>query len=392
MFLSKFVPLQAKQALWSLRGRMKNGKPMFGRLTGGLNKRRDLTSKFCQKPWEDFDVQPNGDVYVCCKGWLRKPIGSYLESNLQEIWNSKEAQEIRKSILDGNFKYCNQDVCWPIQKGTLLDRKELPEKYQKIIKKKEVVLDRSPEHFGLLYDRSCNLSCPSCRKEVVHFKEGKEYDKAMTIHNKLSADLFAQPHDKSFRVRCTGAGDPFASPIFREFLFAFQGADFPNVVINLTTNGILFNRAHWSRMEGAHNNIGSVIVSFDAVTPETYAITRRGGNFGVLLNNFQFMNELRRDGFIKYLKMDFVVQHANYKEMPDFIRLAKSFGHVDSVGFALITNWGTYPPEEFRRHAIWRSDHPELEDFLAVLRNPIFDDPIVDLKNLAAYREAARTH
>lgn len=387
--LTQYVPLRVKQKFWSIRERVKNGKTTFGRLAESLNEHKDLRNKFCHKPWEDFDVQPDGDVYMCCKGWLEKPIGNLHQNNLWEIWNSKDAQAIRKSILDGSFRYCNQDVCWPIQKDQLLDRNELPDKYREIVDRKWTVLERPPEGFGLLYDRSCNLSCPSCRRELIYFREGPQYQKALSLHKKLMEDLFSAPHDRPFRMRCSGAGDPFASPIFRDFLFTLKGSDFPNVVINLTTNGVLFNRAYWDKMSGIHKNIGWVIVSFDAATAETYAYTRRGGNFAVLLKNFEFLNELRRDGLIKYLKMDFVVQQKNYREMPDFIRLAKRFGHVDSVGFALITNWGTYPPAEFKHHAIWRPDHPELSEFLQVLTDPMFDDPIVDLKNLVHYRELA---
>lgn len=87
--------------------------------------------------------------------------------------------------------------------------------------------------------------------------------------------------------------------------------------------------------------------------------------------------------------MDFVVQQKNYKEMVDFIRLGKKFSHIDSIGFALITNWGTYPPKEFNYHAIWKKDHPKLNDFLTILADPIFDDDLVDLKNLANYRKVA---
>lgn len=83
-----------------------------------------------------------------------------------------------------------------------------------------------------------------------------------------------------------------------------------------------------------------------------YQYTRRGGDFNKLIKNFEFINQLRAQGYIKYLSMDFVVQQKNYKEMVDFIHFGKKFGNVDSIGFALITNWGTYPPKEFNQHAI----------------------------------------
>lgn len=38
---------------------------------------------------------------------------------------------------------------------------------------------------------------------------------------------------------------------------------------------------------------------------------------------------------------------------------------------------------------MWRQDHPEFEEFLAVLRDPALADPIVQLGNVTAYRTRA---
>ena len=387
-----YVPLKVKQIVWKIHDNLKNKEAQWGRVTGGLNDRKDMEGKFCSKPWDWFDIASNGDVLVCCKGWLGKPIGNYGKGSIAQIWDSRAAQELRKSILDGSFKYCNHDVCWHIQKNDLPDKTNLTnERHQRIVHENITITRELPPRVSLIYDRSCNLSCPSCRREMIYFKEGPEYERSRALHDKLMLDLFAEPHDKHLEISCTGTGDPFASPIFREFLFRLNGADFPNTIIHLTTNGILFTPPTWERMARIHNNIGNVIVSFDAATSETYQYTRRGGDFAKLLSNFAFLNELRASGAIKFLGVDFVVQQKNFREMKDFIRLAKGFGHVDSVGFAAITNWGTYSPKEFDQHAIWKADHPELIHFLDILRDPIFDDAIVDLKNLTAYREIARS-
>lgn len=44
---------------------------------------------------------------------------------------------------------------------------------------------------------------------------------------------------------------------------------------------------------------------------------------------------------------------------------------------------------EFAVRSIWRTDHPEFPDFLAVLRDPRLADPIVDLGNISEYRRRA---
>lgn len=396
MGISKYIPKPIKQLRWRIHNYLKRNEGVgarpyankAGQLSESLGKRKDLSHKFCSKPWDWFDVVSTGSVGVCCSDWLKKPIGNCLQSNgIMEIWNSPAAQEIRESILDGSFRYCNQEACHFIQNDTLPDKQNINDKrLRRILDESSVIVEDFPQVFGLVYDESCNLRCPSCRQELLYFKEGPKYERALKIHHTIESSLFSKPHDKHVELYVTGSGDPFASLIFREMLYSLNGADFPNLVVHLMTNGVLFTRSNWEKMKKLHHNIGNVIVSFDAATPETYAYTRRGGNWNQLLKNFEFMNELRKSGFIRNLEMNFVIQQKNYREMADFVKLGQKYGNVDTVGFTLITNWGTYSPKEFSHHAIWRKDHPEFNDFLNVLKDPIFDDPIVDLKNVKEYR------
>ena len=86
------------------------------------------------------------------------------------------------------------------------------------------------------------------------------------------------------------------------------------------------------------------------------------------------MSDLAEKNLIKELRLDFTIQQKNYKEMPDFIRLAKQYPGVDGVSFSLLTDWKTGPEEEYKFNAIWKSYHPEFNKFLDILKDPIFDD------------------
>ena len=72
---------------------------------------------FCALPFEHFEVNVHGDVYVCCPARLRKVIGNLKEQSIAEIWNSSAIQDIRSSILDGSYKYCNYQKCGVLQKA-----------------------------------------------------------------------------------------------------------------------------------------------------------------------------------------------------------------------------------------------------------------------------------
>jgi hypothetical protein len=222
------------------------------------------------------------------------------------------------------------------------------------------------------------------------FTVGPEFEERLRIQQALVASLFGQPHERRFRVNITGSGDPFGSKLYLDLLTSLDGRDFPNVTIDLQTNGVLFHPRNWQRIERLQPNIGEVMVSLDAATEPTYAYTRKGGDWHQVLENVAFLSRLRRDRKIRRLRLDFVVQQRNYREMPQFVALARGMeGSVDQVSFNLITDWGTYSRDEFARHAIWREDHPEFPDFLAVLAHPSLGDRFVHLGNLTALRTRA---
>ena len=75
---------------------------------------------FCSMPFRFIEVSgwcpPKGDVFICCPNWLRVPIGNILQCHsFEEIWNGEKAREIRRSILDRSFEYCDHSMCPPLQ-------------------------------------------------------------------------------------------------------------------------------------------------------------------------------------------------------------------------------------------------------------------------------------
>lgn len=359
--------------------------------TGTLNTAPDLHGRFCRNPFVQLDVYEDGRVYSCCSSWLPTPLGNLKTLAVGEAWNSQVSQKIRESIFDGSFRFCDPKVCPAIQGGTLptIEEARRDPALREIIDRRQTRLDELPNFVNLCNDASCNLYCPSCRVGRTNHSHGKEYEKRQHLQDTVTQSLFSEPTDRDFTVNVTGSGDPFASRVFREFLYNLKGDDFPNLRINLQTNGVLLTPRNWQRMEKIHGNIAAILVSFDAATEETYAITRRGGNWRWLLDNTARLGELRKAGQLKHLRLDFVVQKANYREMPAFVTLARSLG-ADKVTFSMVLDWGTWPIAEYEKQCIWKQDHPEFDEFISVLEDPVFDDPFVYLGNLTEYRKFAK--
>ena len=145
------------------------------------------------------------------------------------------------------------------------------------------------------------------------------------------------------------------------------------------TNGTLFTRSEWEKLEGKYEHIG-FSVSVDATTKETYAKVRCGGNFDRLMENMELLSVLRRENKVENVVVNMVVQKANYKEIPDFIRWAKEMG-FDSAYLSHIWNWGTYTEEEFEENISMFDRNGNMKpELAAVLADPVCNDPIVDMR------------
>ncbi|MGH9022862.1 MAG: SPASM domain-containing protein [Acidimicrobiia bacterium] len=339
---------------------------------------------FCSRPFTFVEVtgwqDPKGDVFVCCPTWLDTPIGNIRAGSLQEIWNGARAQEIRRSILDGTFEYCDASRCGFLQtrRGPVQRREDVDDpRMRGVIQQRLTVLPEGPAEVVCSFDKSCNLSCPTCRTELI-VEHGRR-DQIEDIRSRLQEEWL----EDARWMQITGSGDPFGSPFFREWLHTMRREDLPRLEqLDLISNGLLWTRANWEAIdEDVRLLIKGAAISIDAATPGTYAANRRGGNWDHLLANLELISELRRDGPLRHLTISMVVQDNNFREMPDFVRLGRRFG-ADVVYFSQLVDWGTFEPAELRRRQVHRRDHACHRDFLDVLDDEVLRDPIAFLGNL----------
>jgi MoaA/NifB/PqqE/SkfB family radical SAM enzyme len=320
---------------------------------------------FCARPFEFAQVSPTGELYLCCPQHLDRTVGNLLDTDLMPAWNSAGAEEIRASILDGTFKYCNEDTCGMLQERNLLtvEEAQADARYSDIVSSRTTHLDRGPITINFSYDLSCNLSCPSCRTHQIILK-GDAREPVRIIHDRVVAEHLVDAQ----RLVITGSGDPFQSRLYLSFLRTFKAETNPDLRIQLSTNGLLLNEEMWNSI--CHELVDWVDVSVDGASADTYALNR-GGDFQKLLANLRFIGSLRDRGQLDHFELHFVVQKNNYHEMEDFLALGREV-NCDKVCFKQIVNWGTFTPDEYARRAVQLPQHPEHEQFLAVLRNPIF--------------------
>lgn len=333
---------------------------------------------FCSKPFDTLAIDARGRLRVCCDDWLDTSLGDVRNGGLLEQWNSPTAQSLRASILDGSYRYCNKQQCPDLVKKSLPKIEDVTNpRHRAWIDNNECIIKEAPAHLSLGYDQTCNLKCPTCRDDFIVLKNAA-FERAEKIHNRVVEELI--PHAKTALI--TGEGDAFSSRLFRRFLQELDAAETPNLTIYLMTNGLAFTPQMWDSMAKAHQAISGVSISVDAATPETYALNR-GGNFEKLKQNLKFLGGLIKQSELSFLEISFVVQANNYREMPEFVALAKDIG-CRSVLFMKLIFWnGTYPQAQWQDRAVHLPEHPEHQEFLDMLSHPLVQDPIVDLSNLS---------
>ena len=329
----------------------------------------ELKERFCSVPFEQLVSHQNGMVQTCCQSWLPCTIGDLNKQTVEEVWNSPQMMLIRGSILNGSYSFCRKEICPFIVSKTLPLRSEVRDaQLRQVIDRNSVHLKRGPKILALTADRSCNLSCPSCRKEKLMLTSGPEFRKT----RKIEREVLQKSLPGLEKLTVSGSGDPFASKIYREILTELDGRKYPKLKIQFLTNGQLLTPRMWKKIEKIHKNIEIIQVSLDAARPETYLILRRGGRMSPVLANLRFLVEQKLKGAKFILQLDFVVQKGNYREMPEFVALGKSLG-VDKVYFQKMVNWFTFPKKEYLDRCVFHETHPEHAEFRKVMKDPLLE-------------------
>lgn len=342
----------------------------------------DLRGRFCRAPFESIETAPGGDVHFCCPAWLPVPIGNLGAASPEAIWNSPAAQAIRASIHDGSYRYCSRVHCAHLSADTLPRVEALPTPTLRAAAAARATrLAERPRKLVLAHDRSCTLSCPSCRTKVI-VARGAE----LAALDRLTETVLLPLARDAAQVRVTSSGDPFGSRHFRRLIKRLTREDFPGLRLDIQTNGVLFDAEAWEELDLA-GRLSQVAISLDAASRETYDIVRRGGDFARLLANLAFLGERRRAGEIARMRLDFVVQAANFREMPAMPAIARRYG-FDGVKFQMIRNWNTWA--DFAAQDIGAPGHPERGAFLAILGDPALQGAGIEFWGMREALEAAR--
>ena len=325
----------------------------------------DKKSFACSLPFNNVEIQSNGDVYVCCPAWNPAIIGNLLEEDLESIWSGNRANAVRESIKDTSFRYCQENLCPAMLSGEgnhIIARDKF---------KAPVI--KFPNYISLSIDNTCNLECPSCRFQKILKSSPAQHDKSLKIMENIFDVIFREPHNQKVLLTMDGAGEIFHSAIYRQIFEKLKYKDFslwPNVEFVLCTNGTMMTPKIQNKYSYLLDKAHSYRFSIDAGNEKSYNIVRKGGNWNSLWDNVNHLYNTRIEKTKLHWAINLVLQKDNYESIPELIEIAKTYDVIPDIYITNVLDWGSQSTDIYNDMAVWMEHHNEHDRMKQILALP----------------------
>ena len=291
----------------------------------------------CNFPYRTLVVDWHGNCFICaCEAWLPITVGNIMDfDNLIDIWNTPTSKVLQQDVDQKLFTNCAVDRCGITNTDNVYDY----------------------YYVSINIDESCNLRCPSCRTEARMLQDGPEFDKKLAMVNHLVKLL--ENFDYPCHIVMSGNGDPLASHIMRPLVQNYTPLS--NHTFRLFTNGLLLKKQLPASRLTEH--ITQFFISIDAGSAEVYERVRLGGNFNLLLENFNYLRTLSNSLGAEVL-LKFVLQKDNWHDMYNFVNLCHQYEFNGVIN--RLEDWGTWSNFS-EQDVIGNENHPDHVDAITML-------------------------
>lgn len=318
----------------------------------------------CKNLDDNIRIWRDGEVATCCMS--NGSFGNIFLDRFQDIWNSRRALINRLALKNQSYVFCNAEKCGFL--SGLKREKVNRNKYELI----EIPERQFPESIAPAVDITCNLSCTSCRKQVL---SDISSDRELYVEIILN-DIVKLPT----RFLINTIGEPFSSKYCKKILNDKRTLN--RKQMGIYSNGTLLSKKKLDDLIDHFSEL-DIAISIDAATKKTYEKIRRGGKWENLIENLRYICSCRKMGRVSYFQINFVVQKDNVFEMQKFVDWAKQL-QCDRVVMNAIENWGVYTEEEFKSVSVLNKDgiKPEYRRYFT---EKLIHDPLVNYVNIANY-------
>ena len=230
------------------------------------------------------------------------------------------------------------------------------------------LISEYPKQIEFSYDRRCNIRCIFCRDNADEEEKRFNIEKAQRVEQNFDK-IFSTVLQHAEIVELNSAGELFASKQSIEILKRII-EEYPHIRFKIISNGILFSKEMIEKLN-IKDKMYSVTISMHAATKKTYNKLIEHGNFDAVLENVKYLSELKKQGLLSALQLNFVVTGYNYKEMKKFVKLAKE---LDARAFFINYHRQISSDKLQNELDISLPKHPKYNQLIKLLHNSIFKD------------------
>lgn len=349
----------------------------------------DVSNLFCGKPFNTVHVGPDGTMNSCCPQWFSSPIGNILDISIVDALTSSYANSIKKSILNGSFSHCNQGECGPIQES--LHGRQKHGLLQKT--KNDILSLQLPNNPTITvvfdFEDSCNFKCGSCRTGVNVTSIKNLDQQTIDVYDRVLASIYDMI-GRGFKINIvvSGAADPFASPLFNEFLQIDDPLLLSNMSLSLITNVSLFtpDKMEYPMLKRC---LTFIYFSVDAATEYTYEnVTRLNGRWATLHKNLSWFDNYCTTVRAIPARIGYVVSGWNYKEIEQITSVYfDRYKCITSASLVPMSQPSFMSDAEFKGLDVTDPLNPAYEEMSQIVGR-LFDDERYQLNALVRMRVA----
>jgi radical SAM protein with 4Fe4S-binding SPASM domain len=252
----------------------------------------------CNAPFANIYIDGDGNITPCC--FNRDDIlGNIYKQDIQQIWNSENAEHLRHQFLTGKFPQGCKACENAIHSGNYYNSGIFT--YSRLNPRKAQIL---AVDFELSY--WCNLSCIMCNLhtkayELQPSQEDEILKKIKPILNKIQKARFY-------------GGEPLLIPVYRKIWQKIIEVN-PNCNILIQTNGMLLDTEFKELVKKGNFTFN---ISLDSLKSDTANKIRVGSDLNTILGNIKQFKMLSRHD----ISLAITPMRLNWKEIPDFVKFA----------------------------------------------------------------------
>lgn len=249
---------------------------------------------FCIAPWMHLQVEPSGDVQLCCaSNWrheFNQSLGNLNDSEPLEIWNNDQYRYVRRNMMAGIQipAYCGS--CYQREAGGLsrTERQRFNEEFADSISlvdntHEDGTLDELKiKYLEIRFNNLCNLKCRSCGPDWSSSWANEVGNDKPLVYNDAWRKLI--PHMDELQKVYFAGGEPLMTPEHYDFLEELSNTN-TDIELLYTSN---FTRLslkdrhvmdYWPKFKVV--NAGASIDHFD----EYAGYVRTGSNYDEVIAN-----------------------------------------------------------------------------------------------------------